>query len=46
MGMSDRERVKDARMDHNLVDVQRIPAPWDVNGSDPPPAAEQDQQNQ
>ncbi|KAI0708695.1 kinase-like protein [Earliella scabrosa] len=46
MGMSDRERVKDARMDHNLVDVQRIPAPWDVNGSDPPPAAEQNQQNQ
>ncbi|KAH9854625.1 Pkinase-domain-containing protein [Lenzites betulinus] len=35
MGMSDRERVKDARMDHNLVDVLRIPAPWDVPEPDP-----------
>ncbi|KAI0372436.1 Pkinase-domain-containing protein [Pilatotrama ljubarskyi] len=37
MGMTDRERVKDARLDHNLVDVPRIPAPWDVPVLDPPP---------
>ncbi|RPD61722.1 kinase-like protein [Lentinus tigrinus ALCF2SS1-7] len=29
MNMTDRERVKDARLDNNLVDVPRIPAPWD-----------------
>ena len=27
--MTDRERMKDARLDNNLVDVPRIPAPWD-----------------
>ncbi|KAI0356963.1 Pkinase-domain-containing protein [Trametes cingulata] len=37
MGMADKERVKDARLDHNLVDVPRIPAPWDVPVLDPPP---------
>ncbi|KAI0327491.1 Pkinase-domain-containing protein [Cubamyces sp. BRFM 1775] len=37
MGMTDRERVKDARMDHNLSDVPRIPAPWDPQEADPPP---------
>ncbi|TBU37053.1 kinase-like protein [Dichomitus squalens] len=30
MGMTDRERVKDAKRDDNLTDVPRIPAPWDV----------------
>ena len=30
MGMTDRERLKDARRDDNLTDVQRIPAPWDL----------------
>ncbi|KAI0827456.1 Pkinase-domain-containing protein [Trametes gibbosa] len=35
MGMTDRERVKDARMDHNLVDVPRIPAPWDPDPNSP-----------
>ncbi|KAJ8489036.1 hypothetical protein ONZ45_g13730 [Pleurotus djamor] len=29
MTMNDRDRVKDARADQNLVDVARIPAPWD-----------------
>ncbi|KDQ32617.1 hypothetical protein PLEOSDRAFT_1091151 [Pleurotus ostreatus PC15] len=29
MEMNDRDRVKDARADQNLVDVARIPAPWD-----------------
>lgn len=33
--MTDRERVKDARMDHNLVDVPRIPAPWDPDPNSP-----------
>ncbi|KAJ7201129.1 other/ULK/ULK protein kinase [Mycena pura] len=36
MTMSDKDRVNDARADHNLVDVARIPAPWDVK---PPTAA-------
>ena len=36
MGMSDRERMKDARRDDNLTDVARIPAPWEVS-ADPPP---------
>ena len=46
MGMTDRERLKDARRDDNLTDVQRIPAPWDV--ADPegePPRQEPDPQN-
>lgn len=30
MGMTDRERLKDARLDKNLDDVQHDPAPWDV----------------
>ena len=33
--MTDRERMKDARLDNNLVDVPRIPAPWDVPVLDP-----------
>ncbi|KAI0634197.1 Pkinase-domain-containing protein [Trametes polyzona] len=37
MGMTDRERLKDARKDHNLVDVPRIPAPWDPMPDDPAP---------
>ena len=40
MGMTDRERVRDARRDDNLTDVPRIPAPWDVaptEGGTPPP---------
>ncbi|OSD00427.1 kinase-like protein [Trametes coccinea BRFM310] len=39
MGMTDRERVKDARLDHNLSDVTRIPAPWDEQ--EPTPSSEQ-----
>ncbi|GBE83400.1 kinase-like domain-containing protein [Sparassis latifolia] len=30
MGMNDRDRLKDARLDKNLDDVHRDPAPWDV----------------
>ncbi|KAF5352277.1 hypothetical protein D9758_011942 [Tetrapyrgos nigripes] len=30
MAMNDVDRLADARADHNLVDVVRIPAPWDV----------------
>ena len=45
MGMSDRERMKDARLDDNLVDVARIPAPWDVADADPPAPQEADPQN-
>ncbi|KAI8989164.1 kinase-like protein [Trametes punicea] len=40
MAMTDRERVKDARLDHNLSDVPRIPPPWEVN-EEGPPAPEQ-----
>lgn len=29
MVMNDRDRLNDARADLNLVDVARIPAPWD-----------------
>ncbi|KAI0752666.1 kinase-like protein [Daedaleopsis nitida] len=42
MGMTDRERIKDARLDNNLVDVPRIPAPWDAQ--DPPTSQEPDSQ--
>lgn len=28
--MNDRERLKDARLDRNLDDVQHDPAPWDT----------------
>ncbi len=34
MGMTDRERLKDARRDDNLTDAQRIPAPWDLANPD------------
>ncbi|TCD65717.1 Serine/threonine-protein kinase [Steccherinum ochraceum] len=30
MGMTDRERLKDARMDKNLDDVPRDPPPWEL----------------
>ncbi|KZT08148.1 Pkinase-domain-containing protein [Laetiporus sulphureus 93-53] len=30
MGMNDRERLKDARLDKNLDDVPRDPPPWEV----------------
>lgn len=30
MGMSDRDRLRDARLDKNLDDVQRDPPPWEV----------------
>ncbi|OBZ76318.1 Serine/threonine-protein kinase ATG1 [Grifola frondosa] len=30
MGMNDRDRLKDARLDKNLDDVQRDPPPWEV----------------
>ncbi|KAJ7151338.1 other/ULK/ULK protein kinase [Mycena crocata] len=30
MAMNDQDRLNDARADHNLADVARIPAPWDV----------------
>lgn len=36
MGMNDRERLKDARMDKNLDDVMHDPAPWDIARIDPP----------
>ncbi|THH28631.1 hypothetical protein EUX98_g5553 [Antrodiella citrinella] len=44
MGMTDRERLKDARLDKNLDDVPRDPAPWDIeqisrrNSSSRPPS--------
>ncbi|KAH9947772.1 kinase-like protein [Amylocystis lapponica] len=37
MGMNDRDRLKDARLDKNLDDVQRDPPPWEVPVLDPPP---------
>lgn len=36
MGMNDRERLKDARMDKNLDDVMHDPAPWDIARAEPP----------
>ncbi|KAJ7030642.1 other/ULK/ULK protein kinase [Mycena alexandri] len=30
MAMNDQDRLNDARADHNLADVARVPAPWDV----------------
>ncbi|KAI0787011.1 kinase-like domain-containing protein [Abortiporus biennis] len=30
MGMNDRDRLRDARLDKNLDDVQRDPPPWEV----------------
>jgi serine/threonine-protein kinase ULK/ATG1 len=34
MAMNDQDRLNDARADHNLADVARIPAPWDVKPAD------------
>ncbi|KAJ7337530.1 other/ULK/ULK protein kinase [Mycena albidolilacea] len=41
MAMNDQDRLNDARADHNLADVARIPAPWDVKPADAavPPAS-------
>ena len=39
MGMNDRDRLKDARLDKNLDDVQRDPPPWEVPVLDPPPTS-------
>jgi len=36
MAMNDRDRLNDARADQNLVDVARIPAPWDMKPLDQP----------
>ncbi|CCL99070.1 uncharacterized protein FIBRA_01082 [Fibroporia radiculosa] len=36
MGMNDRDRIKDARLDKNLDDVQRDPPPWEVPILEPP----------
>ena len=36
MAMNHRDRINDARADQNLVDVMRVPAPWDVK----PPVAQ------
>ena len=33
MKMDDIERVRDARADHNLDDVQRFPPPWDLRAA-------------
>lgn len=30
MGMNDRDRLRDARLDKNLDDVQREPPPWEL----------------
>ncbi|KAJ7868491.1 kinase-like protein [Mycena leptocephala] len=38
MAMNDQDRLNDARADHNLADVARIPAPWDVKPSEAGPA--------
>lgn len=35
MAMNDQDRLNDARADHNLADVARIPAPWDVKPGTP-----------
>ncbi|KAF7366818.1 Serine/threonine-protein kinase ATG1 [Mycena sanguinolenta] len=36
MAMNAQDRLNDARADHNLADVARIPAPWDVKPPDSP----------
>jgi serine/threonine-protein kinase ULK2 len=36
MAMNERDRLRDARADQNLVDVTRVPAPWDVQPLDQP----------
>ncbi|TEB32743.1 other/ULK/ULK protein kinase [Coprinellus micaceus] len=35
MAMTDEERKRDARADANLVDVTRVPAPWDAKPASP-----------
>jgi hypothetical protein len=37
MAMNDRDRLTDARADHNLVDVARYPPPWEVQPVDQVP---------
>lgn len=41
MGMNDRERLRDARLDKNLDDVQREPPPWEVGQIMSPTPSEQ-----
>jgi serine/threonine-protein kinase ULK/ATG1 len=36
MAMNDRDRLKDARADQNLVDVARYPAPWELRPLEQP----------
>ena len=33
MGMNDRDRLRDARADKNLDDIERIPPPWEPAGA-------------
>ena len=35
MGMNDRDRLRDARADKNLDDVDRIPPPWEPQATQP-----------
>ena len=39
MTMTDRQRMEDARLDKNLDDIARFPAPWDMGNPEnqPPP---------
>ena len=37
MGMNDRDRLRDARADKNLDDVDRIPPPWEPQVAQPQP---------
>ena len=46
MGMSDRDRLRDARRDDNLTDALRIPAPWDAIESAASPQAPEGQDTQ
>ncbi|KAJ7092776.1 kinase-like protein [Mycena belliarum] len=39
MAMNTQDRLNDARADNNLADVTRVPAPWDAQPEDGPPAA-------
>lgn len=39
MGMNDKDRLRDARLDKNLDDVQRDPPPWEIASPDPPKLA-------
>lgn len=36
--MNDRDRLRDARLDKNLDDVQRDPPPWEVSPESEQPA--------